>query len=287
MPNAMSNDQPSNEGLPRRILLTGCSGTLGALLRPWLRARVDYLRISDLVPPSLALQPNEEFVACELSDREGMLRLLDGVDAVVHMGGGGNEFDADVTLQANVIGTFNLYHAALEKGVRRIVLASTNHATGYYPVGTAVTADMPVRPDSLYAVSKCFGETLSRYFFDRHGIETLAIRIGSCRVRPTFKRELTTWISHDDFLHAVERGLVAPGLGHAIIYGVSQTRSGWWRDDDSARIGYRPRDSAEDFRAEVEARGDTYPDGHSMRVWQGGTFTEYDYRKPQPPKPRP
>ncbi|MEC5397823.1 NAD-dependent epimerase/dehydratase family protein [Uliginosibacterium sp. H1] len=283
----MSNDQPSNEGLPRRVLLTGCSGTLGTVLRPWLRTRVDHLRISDLVPPSLALEANEEFVACELSDRDGMLRLLDGVDAVIHMGGGGNEFSADVTLQANVIGTFNLYHAALEKGVRRIVLASTNHATGYYPVGEVVSPDTPARPDSLYAVSKCFGETLSRYFFDRHGIETLAIRLGSVRPRPTFRRELMTWLSHGDFTHAVERGLVAAPLGHAIIYGVSQTDTPWWRDDDSRRIGFTPRDSAETFRAEIEAREDTHPPGHSMRVWQGGTFTEYDYRAPQTPKPRP
>ena len=68
---------------------------------------------------------------------------------------------------------------------------------------------------------------------------------------------------------------------------MSRNRGGWWRHDDSARIGYSPKDSAEDYRAELEARSEPYPEGHAMRRWQGGTFTEYDYRQPQTPKPRP
>ncbi len=82
-------------------------------------------------------------------------------------------------LQANIIGAYNLYEAARKQGVKRIVFASSNHVTGFYRQDEVVGLKDPAPPDGLYGLSKAFGEDLSRFYFDRYGIETVCLRIGS------------------------------------------------------------------------------------------------------------
>ena len=84
----------------------------------------------------------------------------------------------------NIVGVYNLYESARIAGTKRIIFASSNHAIGFYPRSQRIDADDPVRPDSLYGVSKTFGENLSRFYFDRYGIETVCLRIGSAFPEP-------------------------------------------------------------------------------------------------------
>jgi hypothetical protein len=84
-------------------------------------------------------------------------------------------------LSNNIVGTYNAYEAAREAGVRRFVYASSNHASGLAVVeGGIVGPDAPIRPDSLYGVSKCFGESVGRYYHDLYGMQVICLRIGSC-----------------------------------------------------------------------------------------------------------
>ena len=114
---------------------------------------------------------------------------------------------------------------------------------------------MPVRPSSLYGLSKSFGENLSRLFYDRYGIETVCLRIAMCFPEPTTHRMLRSYLSYDDLKSLVERALLAPDVGHAIVYGVSNNRDLLWRNPDAARIGWTPKDSSE--RVSRERRGAT------------------------------
>lgn len=268
---------------PKRILLTGAAGRLGQALREPLARFCTQLRSTDVHEPKSALHANEEFVACDLADAQGVLKLVEGVDAIVHMGGASTEFSADAILRSNVNGTFNLYHAALTQGVRRVVLASSNHVTGYYPVDQIVSTTMPMRPDSLYAVSKGFSELLASYYFDHQGIETLAIRIGTCFSMPTSRRALACWLSFADLARLVKHGLVVPDLHYAVVYGVSGNPASWWRDSDSARLGFTPQDNAEHWRAEIEASTPPHSGNERSHRYQGGIMVGFDYRRPQQP----
>ena len=166
-----------------RLLLTGAAGGLGRELRPRLRKRSTLLRVSDVAAMDAA-QAGEEVVQAKLEDRAAVLGLLAGIDAVVHLGGISTEQPFDAILQANILGTYNVYEAARKHGVKRIVFASSNHVTGYYRQDEVIDPAMPVRPDGYYGISKAFGENLARFYFDRYGIETVCLRIGSSFPEP-------------------------------------------------------------------------------------------------------
>ena len=142
--------------------------------------------------------------------------LLDGVDAVVHLGGVSVEGPFEPILQANIVGTYNLYEAARIHGVRRIVFASSNHVTGFYRQDEVIDASAPMRPDGYYGLSKAFGENLAQFYFDRYGIETVSLRIGSSFPEPKDRRMLATWLSFDDLERLVVASLGAPVVGHTV-----------------------------------------------------------------------
>ena len=257
----------------RRILLTGAAGGLGRVLRPFLGSLCETLRVSDLRTP-VDQQPHEDCVACDVGDREAVLALCRDVDAIVHFGGVSVEDYFDAILHANLLGTFNVFEAARRLGIRRIVYASSSQVTGFYPTTQVVDPSMPVRPSSLYGLSKSFGENLARLFHDRYAIETVCLRIAMCFPEPSTHRMLRSYLSYDDLKSLVGRALVAPDVGFAIVYGVSNNRDSLWRNPDAARIGWQPKDSSERFRAGVEAHT-PQPDPEDVQNrFHGGRFTQ-------------
>ena len=255
----------------RRLLLTGAGGGLGRELRRRLKPYCDTLRLSDHVDVAPAAS-GEEVVTTPLEDRAAMRSLLAGVDAVVHMGGVSVEGPFDPILAANIAGVYNLYEAARINGVKRIVFASSNHVTGFYRQDEVIDDTAPVRPDGLYGVSKAFGENLSRFYFDRYGIETACLRIGSSFAAPKDRRMLATWMSFDDLERLVVSCLSAPVVGHSIVYGMSANRTVWWDNTHARHLGYVPEDSSEPFRAEVEARQTAIDLNDPVNIYQGGGF---------------
>ena len=254
-----------------RILLTGAAGGLGTVLRQRLAPFARVLRVSDkadLAPT----QPHEEVMPCDLSDKEAVHRLVEGADAIVHFGAVSVEMRFELILQANIVGVFNIYEAARKHGVRRVVYASSNHVTGFYKQSERIDVDAPMRPDGLYGVSKCFGENLSRFYFDRHGIETVCLRIGSSFPLVKDRRMLSTYLSHDDLVELVRCALFAPRVGHTVVFGVSNNVGKWWDNRKATHLGYKPRDSSEPQRARVEAECPMPPPDDPARVYQGGAF---------------
>lgn len=254
-----------------RVLLTGAAGGLGKVLRAGLKAHAKLLRLSDRKPLGEA-QAQEEIAQCELADREAVHRLVAGCDAIAHFGGVSMEDRFDPILQANIVGVFNLYEAARRHGVKRVVFASSNHVTGYYKQSEVIDVDAPMRPDGLYGVSKCFGESLSRFYYDRHGIETACLRIGSSFPAPKDRRMLSTYLSYADLVELVRCALYAPRVGHTVIFGMSDNRNKWWDNSKAAHLGFRPRDSSDAHRAQVEAAGPPLPADDPAAIYQGGAF---------------
>lgn len=256
----------------RRLLLTGAAGNLGQVLRPRLKAHAEVLRVSDIAPPAAA-GPGEEAIACDLAAPAAVSRLVQDVDAIVHLGGVSVERPFDEILPANIQGIYNLYEAARIHGVRRVVFASSNHVIGFYEQGKQLDADVPLRPDGYYGLSKAYGEHLSRFYFDRYGIETVCLRIGSSFPEPKDRRMMVTWLSYDDLTDLVTRSLFTPDVGHLIVYGASANRDRWWNDDAARILGFVPQDSSERFRAQVEAQPPLAADDPAAR-YQGGAFVK-------------
>lgn len=254
-----------------RLLLTGAAGGLGRQLRPRLRRLCATLRVSDIAELGAAAA-GEEVRPARLEDAQAVHALLDGVNAVVHLGGVSTEQPWQPILEANVMGVVHLYEAARKHGVKRIVFASSNHVTGFYRQDEVISPQDPVRPDGFYGLSKAWGENVSRYYFDRHGIESACLRIGSSFPEPRDRRMLATWLSYDDLDRLVTACLTAPVLGHTVVYGVSDNHTVWWDNTGARHVGYRPQDSSERFRAELEARQPTIDLGDPASIYQGGAF---------------
>ena len=253
------------------LLLTGAAGNLGRELRPRLKAYCDVLRLSDLMDMAPA-GAGEEVQQLPLEDKLAVNRLLEGVDAVVHLGGVSTEKTWESILGGNIVGLVNLYEAARAHGVRRIVYASSNHVTGFYRQNEVVSPKDPVRPDGFYGLSKAFGENLAQLYWDRHQIETVSLRIGSAFGEPRDRRMLATWMSFDDTERLVVSALTAPVVGHSVIYGFSNNRTAYWDNTAARHIGYRPQDSSDVFREAVEARQPTLDTADPATVYQGGAF---------------
>jgi len=254
-----------------RLLLTGAAGSLGKVLRPRLRACCEVLRVSDIAPLGDAA-PGEEVQPAALEDRAAVMALLEGVDAVVHLGGVSTEHAFETILPANIVGTYHVYEAARVHGVRRIVFASSNHVTGFRRQSETIDPREPMRPDGYYGLSKAFGENLAQFYFDRHGLETVSLRIGSSFPEPVDRRMLATWLSYDDLERLVVAALSAPVVGHTVIYGMSDNPLTWWDNTPARHIGYRPQDSSEPYRATVEARQQRIDPTNPVALYQGGGF---------------
>ncbi|MFM8574786.1 MAG: NAD-dependent epimerase/dehydratase family protein, partial [Limnohabitans sp.] len=209
------------------LLMTGAAGGLGQAMRSRLKANCDVLRLSDIGAMAPA-QAGEEVVQADLADAAAVSQLVAGCQAIVHFGGVSTEQPWGPILQANIIGAYNLYEAARIHGVRRVIFASSNHVMGFYRQSEVVDAQTPPRPDGLYGLSKAFGEDLSRLYFDRYGIETACVRIGSSFPEPRDRRMLATWMSYDDLHRLITACLTTPVLGHSIIYGTSDNSVSWY-----------------------------------------------------------
>lgn len=231
----------------RRVVLTGAAGAVGSVLRAGLAPLVGELVSSDLrnVAP---VASNERSVPADVVDAAAVDALIAGADQVVHLGGIADEAPFATLAGPNLEGAFNVLEAARRHGVGRVVYASSNRITGFYPPEGKLTGAEPVRPDGLYGATKAFAEALGRLYVDRFGLQFVAVRIGSFEERPGDERQLSTWLSHGDAVRVFAAALAADGdVGFHVVYGVSANRRSWWASaDGDERLGYRPADDAED-----------------------------------------
>ena len=255
-----------------RILLTGAAGGLGKELRDRLAPSADVLRLSDVAAIAPAVGPHQEVVPCDLADKAAVDALVQGCNAIVHLGGVSTEHAFEQILEANIKGAFHVYEAARRHGVRRIVFASSNHVIGFYEQSETIDDRVPHRPDGYYGLSKSFGENLAQFYFDRYGIETVSIRIGSSFPEPANRRMMSTWLSYRDLTTLVEKALTTPDVRHTIVYGMSANRDVWWDNSAAAHLGFVPQDTSEVFRDKVEAQPPVAPTDPNA-IYQGGAFT--------------
>ncbi|QLJ01054.1 NAD(P)-dependent oxidoreductase [Streptomyces sp. NEAU-sy36] len=237
----------------RTVLLTGAAGRIGTLMRPLLPEYGHTLRLFDVRP----VEGVPDAVTADLADPVALREAVRGVDAVLHLAGISLEAPFEKILKTNIEGTYRLYEAAREAGVRRIVFASSNHAVGFAPVPRPGEAPVPVgtphRPDTLYGLSKCFGEDLAQYYWDKHGLETVSVRIGSCFPEPDSVRALSTWLSPADCARLFHAALTAEHVGHTVVYGSSANTRLWWDLSSARALGYTPRDDSEPYAARLLA----------------------------------
>ncbi len=262
-----------------RILMTGAAGGIGRAIRAKIGHLADTIRLSDIVDIA---DPgaNEEAVTCDLADFAAVRDLVEGCQGIIHLGGISVERPFSEIVQGNLIGVYNLYEAARQAGTRRIFFASSNHAIGFHDREDQLDAKSLTKPDGIYGVSKVYGEAIASMYFDKFGIETARVRIGSCFPKPTDHRQLATWLSYDDLVRLLECMFRVTRLGCPVIYGASNNAEQWWDNSHVGYLGWQPQDSAEDFRAEVDAAVENPAFDAPDVLYHGGGFTAQEKHFP-------
>jgi len=261
------------------ILLTGASGALGRMLARELAAAGFTLRLTDIQPFPDPLPPGASFVKADLNEALAIVRQAEGCSTILHFGGVAVERPFEEIIGPNLRGLYHIYEAARREGAR-VVFASSNHTIGFHerPVGNEGKLDFvcQFRPDGYYGLSKVYGEMMGRLYWDKHGVENVNVRIGSCLPKPNNARGLSTWLSYPDLASMMVRCILAERVGHCVIWGASDNPRSFWARDHRDRIGWQPKDNAEAFRAEIEG----VVSGNAVEErYQGGFYCPIEYSR--------
>jgi uronate dehydrogenase len=256
--------------------MTGAAGGIGKRLRELLPTIYPDLVLSDLTAPA-HLSPKETFKQADLADLAAVESICEGVDGILHFGGYSVEGPWDTILQANIIGTYNLFEAARRQGVKRVVFASSNHTMGFYPRHSRIGTDVTARPDSRYGVSKVFGEAVGALYADKHGLRVTCVRIGNFGDRPLDQRRLSIFLTPEDLVQLCQIGLEHPGIHFEVFYGASHNERAWWDNSRAYEFGYRPSGRAEDFREHAMAEQAKLPADPVGDFFQGGAFCSNEF----------
>lgn len=251
-----------------RVLITGIGGTIGTLVANALSPDHDVRGID------IRAVDRSGISVADLTDMTSIRPLFESVDAVVHLAAEPRhtpDIGWDLLMPTNVAATANVFDAAHEAGVRRVVFASSMHVMGMYesdepyssivrgkydglnPASISlVTGDMPTRPDGRYAATKLLGESLGRYYSEAEGMEFVTVRLGTIGRddRPgDDPRSFVSWFSHQDVAGFFKACVETPGISHEIFYGASANT---WQVYDTpyawSVLGFTPEDNAEEFR---------------------------------------
>lgn len=241
----------------KSALVTGANGDVGRALigslAPHYELHLATWQLARDLPP--ADFPAGSSVTCvDIQDLDELTAAMKGVTAVVHLAGQ-RDYAADwADLRGpNIDGVYNLFEAARRNNVEKVVFASSNHATGFLDENRLwpIAGTEPPRPDSLYGVTKAFGEVFGRYASDYYGMSVICLRLGWVLERPHNEMALRMWLSPDD-LGRLVIGALESTCRYGVYFGVSANRRCKWDLTDAERdLGYVPLDDSEQFAAEL------------------------------------
>lgn len=259
----------------KKLVLTGAAGRLGSYLREPLAAMCDELLSTDIADDIGTLYPGERFVKADLAKYDDVFPLLEGADMVIHFGAIVDEKPFEELLGPNFVGSYNIWEAGYQHGVRRVVYASSIHAVGMHKKRDFIGIDAPHRPDTFYGLAKCFTEDLGSMYWDKRGMESVHLRILSA-AQVNNPRALGSWLSYDDLIQLVTRAIDTPSVGFSVIYGVSNNDRAPVDNTLASYLGYRPKDNAEQFADEVLANAPPADTTDPAEMLQGGPFAKVD-----------
>lgn len=232
------------------------------------------MRLTDVAPFPDPLPAGAEFMLADLGQEEALSRLAENCSAIVHFGAFSSNGSFEEVLGPNLRGLYHVYEAA-RRSRARVVFASSNHVVGFHARTAPLDRDCAYRPDSFYGLSKMYGEGMARLYQDKHGVESVLLRIGSCRPHPVNNRMLATWLSYADLTELVEKSLLAARVPYAIIWAISRNAASRWHDDDRQLIGWQPRDSADRWAPELAG-----PEPGVAGRYVGGEYCAAGYSRP-------
>jgi nucleoside-diphosphate-sugar epimerase len=234
------------------VLVTGAAGRIGSTFAEHTRELYDLrLMVRGDEEKIGVIEPWGEVVQCDLADLEGLTAVCEGIDTVLHLAADHRVHAPwEDLLPNNIVGVYHLFAAAKAQGCRRVIFASSVNAMNGTPHETQVRSDDPVNPGNLYGVSKCFGESLCRYYATRQEMSGIAIRIGGFQPLESIKGPMPRpfsgiFVSYRDLMQLLVKCVDDEKLQFAIFQGLSNNRHNAFDISDARQLlGYAPIDDA-------------------------------------------
>lgn len=198
----------------KKIAITGANGVIGSMLRKGLSE----FEITPIDLPEV-----------DVRDYKKLLGIFKGHSTIIHLAwdAKAENFRSGGLNTDNLLMAYNVYRAALEAKVPRVIMASSVHADNFYGwkgPGLLSPGSIPV-PDSPYGASKVFMEALGRFYASK-GLEVICIRFGGVNPKnepPDDYYERTIWLSHDDCTSLLKECVNAKAIPDSfmVVYAIS------------------------------------------------------------------
>jgi len=160
-----------------KILFTGSAGYLGRGVIIPFETSGHTLRLMDVRP----FNTPHECVVGDVADLETVRTVVRGVDAVViaHMAKNPDAYTTPtIAFDVNVKGVANLFFAAHEAGVKKVVLISSTSATTGYRGSHIEPHSLQPKANGMYAMTKAIQELIAEQYSREFGISVAALRVG-------------------------------------------------------------------------------------------------------------
>lgn len=220
--------------------ITGALGQIGRRLRQQLADSPVRLKLFDRAEIDTP-QGAEAYECTDLSVWHGLSHQFQGIDVLVHLAAASDEADWETIRRSNIDATYNVFEAARQAGVRRIVFASSHHVFGFHDILEGSLAHPQYRPSGLYGASKCFGEALARTYYDKFGMTFFVLRIGAAAEVPTEFRHRGVWVSYEDVVDALIAAIRSPASGFFCVNIVSENPVPVYNQENWSILEFSPR----------------------------------------------
>ena len=247
----------------KKILITGMSGLIGGAVREQLDGKYELRALNRRAVAGVDCR------RADISDFDAICPAFEGIDTVVHLAAA-IKSDFEGFVAHNIVGTYNVFEAALRAGVKRVIFASSGSVTAGWENDSPYDAIVagryddvpetwdkfshktPTRPRGIYGCTKVWGEAVAQHYADSTALSVICLRIGAVNAedRPNGTRGYSVWCSQSTIAGMVESCIeVSDDLRFDIFYVVSDNKYSY-RDMTHARdvLGFEPEGDAEDYR---------------------------------------
>lgn len=246
----------------KKVLLLGATGRVGpGLIEEYFKS---YAKDYEIII-GIHRKCNEDFGLktrrFDLTSIGKLKRAFKDIDVVVHLAANSDENATfEEILEPNIVGTWNVFEAARQAKVKRIIFASSVHVIKGYPLGEKVRASWAPKPSCFYGASKIWGENLCYIYSQKHNMSCLAIRIGAyisddrkttvCLTRENYNYV----ISQRDMTQLVHKCIVAPdSVRYGILAGISDNKRKYMDLKYTKKlVGYKPKDDGHKMCHEIK-----------------------------------
>ncbi len=265
---------------PKKVLITGANGLIGSLLYTRLASQLGVYdpygmdfharplpRVAALNLPAI---PAEKLHVADLADFVAVQHAVEGMDVVIHLGADTNSSGAwESILSNNITGSYHVFEACRQAGVKRVVFASSNQVVFGYRTEEPYkslfegrfddVSPQDIRPIQVtqatrtlnyYSASKAYGESLAQIYAYVHGLSCICLRFGwvTADDRLATPTARILFCSQRDVVQVIERSINAPdSLRFDVFFAHSDNLYNLVDIQHTKDVlGYVPQDHAED-----------------------------------------